>query len=89
VVCVVEGLSLERRNLAWDPPASHTMKRGRGKRSVMSSYTELESMSRMFGDVYVPLHLPLAAQGGLRNSHSPPGPESQPFSTRRWSLRER
>lgn len=89
MVCVVEGLSLERRNLAWDPPASHTMKRGRGKRSVMSSYAELECMPRMFGDVYVPLHLPSAVQGGLQNSHSPPGPDSQPFSTGRWFLRGR
>lgn len=37
VVCVVEGLSLERRNLACDPPASQTIKRGSGNLSVMRS----------------------------------------------------
>ena len=36
-VCVVEGLSLDRRKRACEPPASQMMKRGRGKRSWTSS----------------------------------------------------
>ena len=37
VVWVVEGFSLDNRNRACEPPASQTMNRGRGKRSVMRS----------------------------------------------------
>ena len=37
LVCVVEGLSFERRKRAWEPPASQMMKRGKGKRSWTSS----------------------------------------------------
>ena len=41
VVCVVEGLSLERRKRACEPPASHMMNRGNGNRSCTSSYKRL------------------------------------------------
>ena len=36
--CVVLGLSLLNKKRAWDPPASHTMKRGSGNRSPIRSY---------------------------------------------------
>lgn len=36
-VCVVDGLSFDSRKRACEPPASQTMKRGSGKRSVISS----------------------------------------------------
>lgn len=38
VVCVVDGLSLDNKKRAWEPPASQTMKRGKGNRSVIKSY---------------------------------------------------
>lgn len=37
VVWVVDGLSLDSRNLAWEPPASQMMNLGSGNRSVMRS----------------------------------------------------
>lgn len=37
LVCVVEGLSFDSKNLAWEPPASQMMNRGSGNRSVMRS----------------------------------------------------
>ena len=33
VVCVVDGLSLDNKNRACEPPASQIMNRGNGKRS--------------------------------------------------------
>ena len=41
VVCVVDGLSLESRNRAWEPLASQIIKRGNGNRSCTSSYCVL------------------------------------------------
>lgn len=40
-VCVVEGLSFDNRNRACDPPASQTINRGSGKRSVIKSYVSM------------------------------------------------
>lgn len=37
VVCVVEGFSLDSKKRACEPPASQTMNRGRGNRSVIRS----------------------------------------------------
>ena len=37
LVCVVEGFNFESRKRACDPPASQTIHRGSGKRSVISS----------------------------------------------------
>lgn len=39
VVWVVEGLSLDNKKRACEPPASQTMKRGKGNRSVIKSYS--------------------------------------------------
>lgn len=39
VVWVVDGFSLDSRNLAWEPPASQIMNLGSGNRSVIRSYT--------------------------------------------------
>lgn len=36
-VCVVDGFSFDSRKRAWDPPASQTMNRGSGNRSVINS----------------------------------------------------
>lgn len=45
VVWVVDGFSFDKRKRACEPPASHTMKRGRGKRSVMRSCHVLSASS--------------------------------------------
>jgi hypothetical protein len=48
-VCVVDGFSLDSRNLACEPPAFVTMKRGSGKRSWMSAWGRQSSLDDVDG----------------------------------------